>query len=149
MIMITATYLKVSNYSHCNSFEHVCSIDCALRNILICVIYFKTLLYLIFFISSFLAHLSRRRMMSCYDHFPSVVRTSMFVVRPHLWTTSPLKLLSQFSSNFMWSLLLQGDWKVIQMVTVCLLRWPPYPYVVKRLKIFSRTKKALRQNLGR
>ena len=38
-------------------------------------------------------------------------------VRPHLWTTSPLKPLGQISS-FMWSLVLKGDWKYEQMVVV-------------------------------
>ena len=38
--------------------------------------------------------------------------------RPHIWTTSPLKPLGQFSSNFMWNLLLKGYWKFVQMVTV-------------------------------
>ena len=43
MIMITTTYLKVSNYSHFNSSEHVYSIDSAQRNILIYVACFQIL----------------------------------------------------------------------------------------------------------
>ena len=42
--------------------------------------------------------------------------------------------LGQISSNFMWSLLLKGDSKFIQMVTVRKSRWPPCPYMVKTLK---------------
>ena len=51
-------------------------------------------------------------------------------VRSHIWTvtTSPLKLLGQFSSNCMWNLLLKG---------VCKIKI-----------IFSRTKKILGLNLG-
>ena len=76
--------------------------------------------------NNFLAHLSRRLRMSYYDHLPSAVR-------PHLWTTYPLKPLGQFSSNFMTSLLLKGDWKFVHMVAVLKSRWPPCPYIIKTL----------------
>ena len=39
-------------------------------------------------------------------YLPSILSPS--VVRPHLWTTCPLKPLGQFSSKFMWNLLLKG-----------------------------------------
>ena len=80
----------------------------------------------IFSSPSFLVHLSQRLRMRYCDHLPSVQK--------YLWTTSPLKPLGQFSSNFMWSLLLKRDWKFIQMVTVSLSRWSPCPYMVKTLK---------------
>ena len=70
-----------------------------------------------------LAPLSQRLWMSYDDHLPSVI----------LWTTS-LNPLGQFSSNFMWSLLLKGAWKFVQMVTVRISRWPPCSYMVKTLK---------------
>ena len=61
----------------------------------------------------FLAHLSRKLRLSYCDQMPSssVVRLSSVrpVVRPHFWKTSPLKPLGQFSSNCMWSLLLNRD----------------------------------------
>ena len=67
--------------------------------------------------------------MSYCDHLLSVICR-----RPQLWTTSPLKPLGQFSSNFMWSLLLKEDWKIVQMITVRHSRLPPCPYMVKTLK---------------
>ena len=39
-------------------------------------------------------------------------------IHKHLWTTSSLKPLGQFSSNLLWSLLLKGGWKFVQMVMV-------------------------------
>ena len=78
----------------------------------------------------FLAHLSQRLRMSYCDH----LQCRRLSVRPHLWTTSPLKPLGQFSSNFMWSLLLKGDRKFVQMAMVRQSRWPPCPYMVKKLK---------------
>ena len=45
--------------------------------------------------------------------------------------TSSLKQLSQFCSNFIWSLLRLGEWKIAKMVAVHRLRWPPCPYMVK------------------
>ena len=46
-------------------------------------------------------------------------------------TTSPLKLLSQFCSNFIWSLLRLGERKFAKMVAVRWPRWPTCPYMVK------------------
>ena len=46
----------------------------------------------------------------------AIVVTCRPSVCPHLWMTSPLKPLGQFSSNFMWSFLLKVDWKFVQMV---------------------------------
>ena len=48
--------------------------------------------------------------------------------------TSPLKPLSQFCSNFMWSLLRLGERKIAKMVAVRWSRWPPCPYMVKAFK---------------
>ena len=62
---------------------------------------------------------------------PSSVRAS---VRQHFQTTSPLKPLSQFCSNFIWSLLRVGERKIAKMVAVRWLRWPPCPYMVKTFK---------------
>ena len=49
-------------------------------------------------------------------------------------TTSPLKPLSQFCSNFIWSLLRLGEQKIAKMVAVHWPRWPPCPYMVKTFK---------------
>ena len=49
-------------------------------------------------------------------------------------TTSPLKPLSQFCSNFIWSLLRVGKLKIAKVVAVRWPRWPPYPYMVKTFK---------------
>ena len=51
----------------------------------------------------------------------------------HFQTTSSPKMLSQFCSNFIWSLLRLGEQKIAKMVAVC-LRWPPCPYIVKTFK---------------
>ena len=59
------------------------------------------------FVYILLAHLSQSLRMSCCDHYPSVCLS----ISSHLWTISPLKPLGQISSNFMWSLVLKGDWK--------------------------------------
>ena len=72
---------------------------------------------------------------------------SLFVHSPsvhlHLWTTSPLKPLGQFSSNFSWRLLSMGgggggggwgDWKFVQTVSVCYSRWLPCLYILKILQ---------------
>ena len=48
--------------------------------------------------------------------------------------TSPLKLLSQFCSNFIWSLLRVGERKIAKMVAVHWSRLPPRPYMVKTFK---------------
>ena len=46
-------------------------------------------------------------------------------------TTSPLKPLGQCCSNFMWSLLRAGEWKIAKMAAV---HWLPCPYMVKTFK---------------
>ena len=48
--------------------------------------------------------------------------------------TSPLKPLSQFCSNFIWSLLRLGERKIAKIVVVRWPRWPPCPYMVKTFK---------------
>ena len=58
----------------------------------------------------------------------SIVRPSVRLcvrpsIRPHIWTTSPLMSLKEFSLNFMWSLLSKGNWEFVQMVTVRCIRW--------------------------
>ena len=83
----------------------------------------------------FLAHLSRRLIgeLIVYQWLrrPSV-RPS--VVRQHFQTSSPLKLLGQLNSYFIWRLLRMGERKFDQMVLVTWPRWPPHPYMVKTLK---------------
>ena len=49
-------------------------------------------------------------------------------------STSPMKPLGQCCSNFMWSPLGAGEWKIAKMVTVHWPRWPPCPYMVKTFK---------------
>ena len=51
--------------------------------------------------------------------------------------TSPLKSLSQFCSNVIWSLLRLGERKIAKMVTVCWPRWSPCPYMVKTSNKYS------------
>ena len=63
---------------------------------------------------------------------PASVRPS--VVRQHFQTSSPLKLLGQLNSYFIWRLLRMGERKFVQMVLVTWPRWPPRPYMVKTLK---------------
>ena len=58
-------------------------------------------------------------------------------------TTSPLEPLGQFCTNFIWSLLSLGEWKIAKMVAVHWPRWPPCPYIVKTFK------NLLLQNRGR
>ena len=85
----------------------------------------------------FLAHLSRRLIgeLIVYQWLrrPSSVRPSS-VVRQHFQTSSPLKLLGQLNSYFIWRLLRMGERKFVQMVLVTWPRWPPCPYMVKTLK---------------
>ena len=70
--------------------------------------------------------------MSYCDHFSSVVRPC---VRPLTFsTTSPLKPLSQFCSNFIWNLLRVGERKIAKMVAARWPRWLPRPYMVKTFK---------------
>ena len=81
----------------------------------------------------FLADLSSAQdelLWSLFVRRPSVCAS----VRLHFQTTSPLKLLSQFCSNFIWSLLRVGEWKIAKMVAVRWPRWPPRPYMVKTFK---------------
>ena len=49
-------------------------------------------------------------------------------------TTSPLKPLSQFCSNFIWSHLRVGNPKIAKIVAVRWPRWPICPYMVKPFK---------------
>ena len=49
-------------------------------------------------------------------------------------TTSSLEPLGQFYSNFMWSLLRLGEWKIAKMVAVSWPRLPLCPYMVKTFK---------------
>ena len=49
-------------------------------------------------------------------------------------TTSPLKPLSQFCSNFIWSHLRVGKQKIGKIVAVRWPRWGPCPYMIKTFK---------------
>ena len=71
------------------------------------------------------------------------VRFLMHLYEPHTFerenclefqTTSPLKPLSQFCSNFIWSHLRVGKPKIAKIVAVSWPRWPPCPYMVKTFK---------------
>ena len=64
----------------------------------------------------------------------SIPVTPASVVRQHFQTSSPLKLLGQLNSFFIWRLLRMGERKFVQMVLVTWPRWPPCPYMVKTLK---------------
>ena len=46
----------------------------------------------------------------------------------------PLKPLGQSCSNFMWSLLGTGEWKIAKTVVIYCPRWQPCPYMVKTFK---------------
>ena len=48
-----------------------------------------------------------------------------------------LNFISSITIRQMWSLLGMGDRKLVQMVQVTWLRWPPCPYMVKTFKISS------------
>ena len=78
----------------------------------------------------FLAHLSRR-LMGELIVYQSLRHPS--VVRPQFQTSSPLKLLGQLNSNFIWRLLRMGERKFVQMVLVTWPKWPPCPYMLKTL----------------
>ena len=81
-------------------------------------------------------------------YFPMYLYIHLYGKRWEFQTTSPLTPLCQCCSNFMWSLLGTGEWRVAKMVAVHWPRWPPGPYIVKTLKIFfSRTEDALGPNL--
>ena len=45
-----------------------------------------------------------------------------------------MKPQSQVCSNFKWSLLGVGEWKIAKMVMVHWPRWPPFQYMVKTFK---------------
>ena len=64
------------------------------------------------------------------------IRHPSSVVRPSAHTFERLLpwTLGKFSSNFMWSLLLKGDGKSVEMVMARWVSWPPCPYMVKTLK---------------
>ena len=64
----------------------------------------------------------------------AIVITFRPCVRQNVQTTSPLKSLSQFCSNFIWSLLRVGERKIAKIVAVRWPRWPPRPYMVKTFK---------------
>ena len=68
----------------------------------------------------------------------------------NLYTPSSLGQLDQFSPEFTTYLLLKRHCQLVQTVLHQRTRWPPIRYgkKIKRLKIFSRTKKALRLNFG-
>ena len=80
----------------------------------------------------YLAHLSRRLRGELIVYqwlwLPSSIRPS---IRQHFQTSSPLKLLGQLNSNFIWRFLRMGERKFVQMVLVTWPRWPPHPYMVK------------------
>ena len=71
------------------------------------------------------------------------VRFPMHLYEPHTFewkncwefqTTSPLKPLSQFCSDFIWSHLRMGKQKIAKIVAIHWPRWPPCPYMVKTFK---------------
>ena len=71
------------------------------------------------------------------------VRVPMHLYEPYTFewencwefqTTYPLKPLSQFCSNSIWSHLRVGKQKIAKIVAVRWPRWPPCPYVVKAFK---------------
>ena len=78
-----------------------------------------------------LAHLSRRLIGELIVYQWLRIPSS---VRQHFQTSSPLKLLGQLNSYFIWRLLRMGERKFVQMVLVTWPRWPPRPYMVKTLK---------------
>ena len=49
-------------------------------------------------------------------------------------TTPPLKPLGQCCSNFMWSLLRLGEWKIAKIFAVHWPQWLPCPYIGKTFK---------------
>ena len=70
-------------------------------------------------------------------HFPMHLNEPQTFEWENCWefqTTSPLKPLSQFCSNFIWSFLRVGEQKIAKMAAVRWPRWPPWPYMVKTFK---------------
>ena len=65
---------------------------------------------------------------------PASVHRLWSDTHPQFQTSSPLKPLGQFNSNFIWRLLRTGELKFVHMVLVTWPRWPPGPYMVKTLK---------------
>ena len=66
----------------------------------------------------------------------------------HFQTSSPQKPQGRLKPNFMWSLLGTEERKFVQTVLVTWPRWPPCPYAIKTLKIFSGTEKPMTLKLG-
>ena len=64
----------------------------------------------------------------------SVVHPSVCSSINTFQTTSPLKPLSLFNSNSIWSLLRTGKQKIANMVVVRWPRWSPCPYILKTFK---------------
>ena len=94
---------------------------------------------------SFLVHLSQKLNMSYCGHLPSVVVRRASTPLNDLIFETPEQILFKLYVEPS----VKGGLKFVQIVTVYLLRRPPCPYMVKHLKFFfSRTKKALRLNLG-
>ena len=86
----------------------------------------------------------RLRRMSYGNHFPSIIHPSFFVIiHPHFQTTSALKPLGQFLSDFMWSLLGSREQKIARVVLVHQPRWLLCIYDKKPVKIFFKIKSAL------
>ena len=82
--------------------------------------------------------------MSYSNHFLSVVHPSI-----HFQKTSPRKPLSQFCSNFIWSLLRLGERKIAKMAAVHWPGWPPCPYMVKTFKnLLLQNRECLAQIIG-
>ena len=71
---------------------------------------------------------------SLFVRCPSVHPSMHLCVRYQFQMTSLLKPLSQFCSDFTWSLHRLGERKIANMVKVHWPRWWPCPYVVKTFK---------------
>ena len=94
---------------------------------------------------SFLVHPSQRLNMSYCGHLPSVVVRRSSTPLNDFSSETPKQILFKLYVEPS----VEGGLKFVRIVTVYLLRWPPWPYMVKHLKFFfSRTKKPLRLNLG-
>ena len=118
-----------NKYSYLNSSlklsDIVCDLSCQQSYCNLLSLY-KLIIIIPFILSyKFLAHLSRRLMgeLIVYQSLrrpsvvcrPSSVRPS---VRPQFQTSSSLKPLGQFNSNFIWRLLRTRERKFVQMVLV-------------------------------
>ena len=84
-------------------------------------------------------------------HFPMHLYEPYTFEWENCWefqTTSPLKPLSQFCLNFIWSHLRVGKQKIAKIVAVRWPRWPPCPYMVKSFKnLLLQNRECLRVNL--